>query len=123
MLIAWFADPIIPWVFGGQWKGAVPFFQAFAPLSLAYSLSSLPSVVLFSQRKFRVLSLSRVLTAGIVLSGVGCCLLTGNLLSVPSMLVGGLALQGAALFPYSFHLVKTERVSECGLPHYPQADK
>lgn len=38
----WFSDPIVPWLFGNQWHGAIPVFQAFSWLGLAMALHYLP---------------------------------------------------------------------------------
>ncbi len=38
----WFSDPIVPWLFGRQWTDAIPAFQAFSWLGLAYALQFIP---------------------------------------------------------------------------------
>ena len=38
----WFSDPLVPWLFGEQWRGAIPAFQAFSWLGLAMALHYSP---------------------------------------------------------------------------------
>ena len=38
----WFSDPIVPWLFGDQWRGAIPVFQAFSWLGFAMAIHYLP---------------------------------------------------------------------------------
>jgi O-antigen/teichoic acid export membrane protein len=41
-ILWWFSDPIVPWLFGGQWADAVPAFQAFSWLGFALALQYVP---------------------------------------------------------------------------------
>jgi O-antigen/teichoic acid export membrane protein len=43
-----FAHPIILFVFGPKWEGAVPIFEAFAGLSLAYAIALLPTTAMLA---------------------------------------------------------------------------
>jgi O-antigen/teichoic acid export membrane protein len=56
-----FADGIVLWVFGPQWRPTVPIFRAFASLSLAYAISYLPITVLLAQMRYRELAIVRVI--------------------------------------------------------------
>ena len=38
----WLSDPIVPWLFGEQWRGAIPAFQAFSWLGLAMAVHYSP---------------------------------------------------------------------------------
>jgi O-antigen/teichoic acid export membrane protein len=55
-----FARPIVLFVFGPKWEGAVPIFQAFASLSLAYAFAYLPVTLLWSVGRYREIALVRV---------------------------------------------------------------
>lgn len=65
------SKPVILLLFGRQWLGAVPYFQAFAPLSLCYSIAYLPAAVLMATKRFHILALVRVADVGLFL---GCLL-------------------------------------------------
>lgn len=55
-----FARPVVRLVFGAKWEGAIPVFQAFAGLSLAYAFALLPVALLLSARRYREIALVRV---------------------------------------------------------------
>jgi len=54
------AHPVVLFALGPKWEGAVPVFQAFAGLSLAYMFALLPSALLLSARRYREIALVRV---------------------------------------------------------------
>jgi O-antigen/teichoic acid export membrane protein len=56
----WFSDPLVVWIFGSHWAGAIPGFQAFSWLSLAYASVYVPATLLLSYRAFRSLALCRI---------------------------------------------------------------
>jgi len=71
-MVWWFfADPLVPWIFGSQWTEAIPLFRAFASLSFAYAVFYLPTTFLLNQRRYAVLAIVRL---------VGLCLMIGLLL-------------------------------------------
>lgn len=55
-----FARPIVLFVFGPKWESAVPLFQAYASLSLAYSFGFLPATLLLSACRYREIGLIRI---------------------------------------------------------------
>ena len=55
-----FARPVVLFALGPKWEGAVPVFQAFAGLSLAYMFALLPYALLLSARRYREIALVRV---------------------------------------------------------------
>lgn len=57
----WFSDPLVPWVFGPQWREAIPVFKAFAPLSLVIAMAYLPTTVLLARRGYLELGITRAL--------------------------------------------------------------
>jgi PST family polysaccharide transporter len=61
---AWwfFADPLVPFLFGDQWRSAVPVFEAMAPLSLAMSIAYLPTTVAMAKRAYGRLAVARATT-------------------------------------------------------------
>ena len=46
----WFSDPIVPWLFGEQWREAIPVFQAFSWLGLATAVQYIPSNFLLANQ-------------------------------------------------------------------------
>jgi O-antigen/teichoic acid export membrane protein len=56
-----FSDWIVPWVFGSQWYGSISVFKAMAGFSLCLAIFYLPTTVLFHQRKFKVIGLTRLM--------------------------------------------------------------
>jgi lipopolysaccharide exporter len=59
-VLYFFSDPLVVWVFGAHWAGAIPVFQAFGWLSLAYTLYHLPATLLFALDAYRSLALVRL---------------------------------------------------------------
>lgn len=69
----WFSDPLVVWIFGNQWAGAIECFEAFSWLSLAYGIVYLPSTLLLAKRRYRELALCRL--GGLLLLVVLLCYL------------------------------------------------
>lgn len=46
----WFSDPVVPWLFGEQWREAIPAFQAFSWLGLATALQYTPTNFLLANQ-------------------------------------------------------------------------
>lgn len=59
ILFACFSDPVVPWVFGTQWREAIPLFEAFAPLTLATVAAHLPTTLLLAQKRYTCLAVVR----------------------------------------------------------------
>jgi lipopolysaccharide exporter len=59
-VLYFFSDPLVVWVFGSHWAGAIPVFQAFGWLSLAYAAYHLPATVLLAYDAYRALALGRL---------------------------------------------------------------
>jgi O-antigen/teichoic acid export membrane protein len=57
-----FSDPLVPWLFGPQWKSAIPVFEAMAPLSLAISAGYLPTTFAMAKRAYVSLAVVRGVT-------------------------------------------------------------
>lgn len=67
--VLWFfAEPIVVFVFGAQWKPSVPVFEAFAGLSLCYSIAWLPVAAMLAARRYRALALVRLATVAMLLT-------------------------------------------------------
>jgi len=62
------SDPLVVWVFGSHWAGAIPAFQAFGWLSLAYAAYHLPATVLLAHDDYRALAFGRL--AGLLCFGL-----------------------------------------------------
>jgi O-antigen/teichoic acid export membrane protein len=70
---AWaFADPVVPWVFGENWREAGPVLSAMAGVVLGFSLFELGRSYCLSQRLDRLLLTGRVVQYGVL--GLGCLL-------------------------------------------------
>jgi len=54
-----FADPVVPFVFGQQWRPAIPAFQAFAPINFFAAFLLVPITLLLAKRGFAVVGISR----------------------------------------------------------------
>lgn len=63
-----FADPLVPLIFGSHWRDAIPVFETFAGLSLAYAIAYLPCAVLLAFKDFMTLALCRIV--GLAVMGV-----------------------------------------------------
>lgn len=102
----WFSDPLVPWIFGNQWIGAIPVFQALAPLSICYALRDIPSTFLLGQKRFRLFGTLNLLSVIFFLGGI--ILMKGSLstvivagilqlsLAVPGALAMGTIMAGAS---------------------------
>ncbi len=55
-----FARPIVLFVFGAKWESAVPLFQAYASLSLAYAFGFLPTTLMLSACRYREIGIIRI---------------------------------------------------------------
>ena len=75
-----FAEQIVVWVFGQQWRPTIPVFRAFASLSLANAIAYLPITVLLAQRRYRELDSVRAL---VLLTFVAILFLKDNLRVLP----------------------------------------
>ena len=78
----WFSDPLVVWIFGNQWAGAIECFEAFSWLSLAYGIVYLPTTMLLAKRRYRDLALCRL--GGLILFMIllYCLYLTGEVTAV-----------------------------------------
>lgn len=65
LVLHYFSDPLVVWIFGPQWADSIPVFKAFAWLGLAYVFHYLPMNVLLAKDAFRALAVGRV--AGLLL--------------------------------------------------------
>jgi PST family polysaccharide transporter len=87
-----FADPVVPLVFGQQWRPAIPVFQAMSTLSLCMAAYYLPSAYLFHASDYFALGLIRCL---VVLAMLLIGLLIGDQLKATTM---ALLLQSSLIF-------------------------
>lgn len=58
--LAFAAGPIVLFVFGPQWRDAVPVFHAFAPMSLCWAVFYLPLLALLSRGQYAILACIRL---------------------------------------------------------------
>jgi O-antigen/teichoic acid export membrane protein len=77
-----FADPVVPFVFGEQWRSAIPAFQAFAPINFFAAFLLVPITLLISQKRFAITGITRFL--GLLIMVVAAMTL-GNNLTVEAM--------------------------------------
>lgn len=92
-----YSDPLIIWIFGDQWREAIPIFQAFAPFSLCLAILYLPIVLLFAAKRFKVAGVIRLIGCVILVTVLffGQQLLTVHRVAIfvqSLMLVQGLVL-------------------------------
>jgi PST family polysaccharide transporter len=64
VVLFFFSRPIVLFLFGPQWENSVPIFQAFASLSLAYSIMYLPVTAMLAARRYREIGLIRLISVG-----------------------------------------------------------
>ena len=62
ILLWWFSAPIVPALFGPQWRSAIPVFEAMAPMSLAMSFAYLPTALALASRNYNTLAAARVVS-------------------------------------------------------------
>ena len=95
----WFSDPLVVWIFGTQWVGAIPSFEAFAWLSLAYGLLYMPTTMLLARGKFRALALCKSIGLVLLCAALGIIGLAGTVssVSVAYCFLGVLVLTGLAI--------------------------
>lgn len=60
VILYFFSDPLIVWVFGPHWAGSIPVFEAFAWLSLAYVFYYLPMNMLLALDAYPPLAIARI---------------------------------------------------------------
>lgn len=65
-----FSDPLVPVIFGEQWRGAIPAFKAFSSINIVLTALYLPVTYLLSQKQFIVLSISRFIGFSLFLLAV-----------------------------------------------------
>jgi len=95
-----FSDPLVPLLFGPQWKSAIPVFEAMAPLSLAISIAYLPTTFAMARRAYNILAATRVTTLALFV--VTAFMLRGQMSAVLMawLLQFVLVAQGALLFMF-----------------------
>lgn len=64
VIFFFFSDPVVPIVFGNQWKDAIPAFKAFSPVNYCMAFLYLPATFLLAKRRLKHLAMSRF--AGII---------------------------------------------------------
>jgi len=92
-----FARPIVLFVFGSQWEGAIPIFEAYASLSLAYACGFLPITLMLSGRRYREIGLIRIVCVGLFASVLFLVPGTRSAVSVAWLVQATWLLQGVAL--------------------------
>jgi O-antigen/teichoic acid export membrane protein len=65
-VLFFYSDPLVVWIFGEQWRDAIPIFRDFAPLSLCWAILYLPVVLLFASKRFRVTGIVRLIACVIL---------------------------------------------------------
>ena len=71
VVLYFFSDPLVVWVFGPKWASAIPVFQAFGCLSLAYTAYNLSAAILLAREAYRALAVGRL--AGLLFFGITVC--------------------------------------------------
>jgi teichuronic acid exporter len=84
VLFGVFADPVVPFVFGEHWRGAIPAFRAFSTINFCAAFMYLPITLLLSQKKFRGVAISRAIGLAIL---VGFAWSAGESLNAQQMAI------------------------------------
>ena len=71
VVLYFFSDPLVVWVFGPKWASAIPVFQAFGCLSLAYTAYNVSAAILLAREAYRALAVGRL--AGLLFFGITVC--------------------------------------------------
>jgi lipopolysaccharide exporter len=100
--ILFMAKPLVPLVFGEQWRNAVPYFEAFAGLGFALSAAALPRAVLLSRKAYWPLAAIEAIFACIILCTFVAALVKQAPLVAPHILVWGLVAKSIALSVAAF---------------------
>jgi len=79
-----FANPVVPFVFGEQWRPAIPAFQAFSTINFWAAFMYVPITLLLSRKNFFGVGISRAIGLGIL---VGLAWTAGSSLYVQQMAI------------------------------------
>lgn len=93
------ADPLVVWVFGEQWRPAIPLFRALAGFSLSSALFWIPLNLLFAHRRYRAVAVVRILGGAMlvaILFGFASSMTLERICWLVQLL---LLAQGAVLWP------------------------
>jgi O-antigen/teichoic acid export membrane protein len=93
-----FSAPLVLLLFGPQWTGAVPAFEAFASLSLAYAISYLPAAIHLATRDYSRLGVVRFAMLLVVVAVLFLFRHSINPVQVAWLIQGALVVQGCVLF-------------------------
>jgi len=113
LIFFFFSREIVLSVFGPQWEETVPVFRAFATLSLAYAVASLPIAVMYSQKRYREVAIVR---AAVVLAfAISLFTFRENLsmTGVAWLLQAMLVVQGVALMFFSRSIFNNDSALDC----------
>jgi O-antigen/teichoic acid export membrane protein len=104
-----FADPVVPFVFGEQWRSAIPTFQAFSPINFFAAFLYLPITLLLSQKRFCPVAIAQF--AGLLfLASISWWM--GKQLNGPFMAIilqGSLLLAGVICWIAAIPLLQSEK--------------
>jgi O-antigen/teichoic acid export membrane protein len=107
-----FARPIVLFVFGPKWEGAIPIFHAFASLSLAYALAYLPVTLLWSAGRYREIALVRASCLALFAAALFLFPGTRSAISVAWLVQAAWLLQGLVLLVPSLSLLADPQTSQ-----------
>jgi O-antigen/teichoic acid export membrane protein len=65
------ADPLVPLMFGEQWREAIPAFQAFSPINFCAAFLYLPVTLLLARKRFRAVAIARAIGLALLV-GLAC---------------------------------------------------
>lgn len=61
VILFFYADPVIPFVFGEQWRAAIPVFKAFSLVNFFAAFLYVPITLLLAKKEFAVVAMARFL--------------------------------------------------------------
>lgn len=95
-----FSDPVVPWLFGEQWRGAVPTFQAFSWLGLATAIQYIPINFLMAHEAHIQVAIGKTIGLVVLVIALAFLWLLGksSAITVAYAFSGGMVVAGLAMF-------------------------
>lgn len=78
----YFSDPLVPWVFGNQWRSAIPAFEAFSWMSMATAFHYLPMNFLLASSANSQMAIGKATGLATLITLLASLAATGSVSSV-----------------------------------------
>jgi O-antigen/teichoic acid export membrane protein len=108
VLLWQFSDPVVPWLFGNQWRDAIPAFQAFSWLGFATAFQYIPMNFLLAHEEHFQLAIGKFVSLlTLVLALIFVWLLkNATAETVAYAFSGSMIVSGAYMFLMSLPLIR-----------------